>query len=102
MEQPPNVEAALSRIETRLDSIDQKLDALAMARRKSMEWIAQLSSHISSLDSFREEVRATLEPLFTKVEACEDNLCILRHATGDMSRRIEDIEGRRAKKATTG
>ena len=102
MEQLPNVEAALSRIEARLDVIDQKLDSLTMARRKSMEWIAQLSEHIGSLDNFREEVRASLEPLFAKVETFEDNLRILRHATSDVSRRLDDVDERRAKKATAG
>ena len=102
MQELPNLEAALARIETRLDAIDQKLETLSMARRKSMEWIAQLSEHIGSLDNFREEVRASLEPLFTKVEACEDNLRILRHATSDISHRIEDIDDRRSKKVTVG
>jgi chromosome segregation ATPase len=92
MQELANMEAALARIETRLGAIDQKLDSLAMARRKSMEWIAQLSEHINSLDSFREEVRSSLEPLFTKIEMVEDNLRILRHATSDVSRRVDAID----------
>ncbi len=99
MSQPAELEAVLARIEARLDSIDQKLDSLSMGRRKAMEWIAQLSQHIGSLDGFREEVRASLEPLFTKIEAFDDNLRILRHATSDVSRRVDAIEGRGTKKA---
>lgn len=98
-----SVQATLARIETRLDAIDQKLESLTMARRKSMEWIAQLSEHIGSLDNFREEVRASLEPLFTKIESVEDNLRILRHATSDVSRRVDGIEGQRPhKKVSAG
>ncbi|MBN1962869.1 MAG: hypothetical protein JW841_18205 [Deltaproteobacteria bacterium] len=100
MEQFSNLETVLSRIETRLSAIEQKIDSLTMARRKSMEWIAQLSEHINSLDSFREEVRASLEPLFAKVESCEDNVRILRHATSDMSRRLDDADNHRVHKAT--
>lgn len=102
MSQPPEIEATLARIEARLEAMDQKLDSLSMGRRKAMEWIGQLSEHISSLDSFREEVRASLEPLFTKIEGFDDNLRILRHATSDVSRRMDAIEGQRTKKATAG
>jgi chromosome segregation ATPase len=96
-----DLEAVLARLEARLDAIDQKLDGLTMARRKSMEWIGQLSLQISSLDSFREEVRATLEPLFAKLEGVEDNLRILRHATSDVSRRVDEVEGGRVARRDT-
>ncbi len=102
MQQPLDLQSALGRIEARLDAIDQKLESLSMGRRKSMEWIAQLSQQIGSLDSFREEVRASLEPLFDKIEVVEDNLRILRHATSDVSRRVEQIDGQREGKVTVG
>ncbi len=100
MPQEAPIETALSRIEARLDAIDQKLDGLALAKRKSLEWIAKLSEHISSLDSFREEVRASLEPLFTKMETTEDSLRVLRHATSDVSRRVEAVERERQNQAS--
>ncbi len=102
MQQPLDLSSALGRIEERLEAIDRKLESLSMGRRKSMEWIAQLSQQIGSLDTFREEVRASLEPLFTKIEGLEDNLRILRHATSDVSRRMDALEGQRTKKATAG
>ena len=102
MQQPFDLQAVLGRIESRLDAIDQKLESLSMGRRKSMEWIAQLSQQIGSLDSFREEVRASLEPLFDKIEGLEDNLRILRHATSDVSRRVDQMDIQREKKVTVG
>ena len=100
MSESHDLQRVLETMLTRLDTIDEKLESLMLARRKSMEWIAQLSEHISSLDTFREEVRASLEPLFGKIEGFEDNLRILRHATSDVSRRMDTIEQQRRKKAT--
>ena len=71
---------------------DEKLQHMATNRRKSMEWLAQMGEHVSSLDAFREEVRASLEPLFSKLEAVDDLVRILRHATADVGRRVEDLE----------
>lgn len=82
----------LGRIERRLDEIDSKIDNLQQGRRKSMEWIATLSEHIRSLDAFREEVRASYEPLLAKIEAIDEITRILRHATSDVSRRVEMLE----------
>jgi len=97
MGQPKEFDDCLAAIAARLDAIDAKLDAMASSRRKSMEWIGQLSEHIRSLDSFREEVRATLEPLFAKLENMDEGMRVLRHATSDVSRRLESFE--RPKKA---
>ncbi len=79
-------------MDQRLDAMDKKLDTLARSRHKSMEWIGMLSEHIRSLDEFREEVRASFEPLSRKLENLDDVQRILRHATGDVSRRIEKME----------
>jgi chromosome segregation ATPase len=82
----------LSRLEARLLAIDEKLQNLSKARNKSMEWIGTLSEHVRSLDEFREEVRATFEPLLAKLESIEEVVRILRHATSDVSRRVQEIE----------
>jgi chromosome segregation ATPase len=87
-----DLETLIANISSRLDAIDNKLEHLASGRRKSMEWIAQLSEHVGSLDAFREDVRATLEPLYDKLENVEDGLRVLRHATSDVSRRVESLE----------
>lgn len=84
--------SALEGIQRRLDEIDGKLDRLHLGKRKSMEWIAVMSEHIGTLNAFREEVRASLEPLFSKLDAFDEKLRILRHATSDVSRRIESLE----------
>ena len=84
--------SAVSRIEARLDAMDKKLDQVVTMRRKSMEWIAQMSEQVHSLDEFREEVRASLEPLFDKLRDIDEIMRILRHATSDVSRRVEEIE----------
>lgn len=86
-----DLHAILTRIEERLVGVEAKLDQLSHARRKSLEWIGQLSEHVDSLDAFREEVRATVEPIFSKLENLDDSLCVLRHATSDVSRRIEQL-----------
>ena len=99
MQQPNDLGSVLDRISARLDAMDAKLDSLSMAKRKSLEWIAQMSQHIGSLDAFREEVRATLEPLYGKLESMEDSLRILRHATSDVSRRVDSMEHQRKKAA---
>jgi chromosome segregation ATPase len=93
MDAEHDVAAAVTRIESRLDSLDSKLDQMMTTRRKSMEWIAQMSRQVQSLDEFREEVRASLEPLFDKLRDLDDVIRILRHATSDVSRRVEAIEG---------
>ena len=82
----------LSKIDRRLDALDGRLDVMMRTRNKSMEWIATLSDHIASLDAFREEVRATFEPFVRKLDNLDDVMRILRHATSDVSRRIERIE----------
>ncbi|MEM6533433.1 MAG: hypothetical protein AAF654_12475 [Myxococcota bacterium] len=88
--------AVLRRIESRLDGVDAKLEELTRARSKSLEWIGQLSEHIASLDAFREEVRASFEPLGHKLDRLDEVSRILRHATSDVSRRIESLETLRA------
>ena len=85
---------ALRRIETRLDAMDAKLEELTRARNKSLEWIGQLSEQIRSLDVFREEVRASFEPIVGKLDRLDEISRILRHATSDVSRRIETLESR--------
>jgi hypothetical protein len=87
------LEAALGRIEARLDAIDKKIESASLSPRKVVEWMGQLSEQVHSLDAFREEVRATLEPLFSKLEGLDEVLCILRHATSDVSRRVGALEG---------
>ena len=52
----------------RLDAIEAKLDVMCGASRKGLEWIGMLSEHIESLDEFRDEVRASLEPLSVKLD----------------------------------
>jgi chromosome segregation ATPase len=94
---PRDLASALDRISARLDQIDHKLESLSSTRHKSIEWIAQISEQVQSLDSFREEVRMSLEPLFVKLEGIDETLRIMRHATSDVSRRIESIEGQRRK-----
>ncbi len=87
---------AIARIEERLTAMDRKLDTVAASRTKSMEWLAQMSEHVRSLDQFREEVRASLEPLFEKIENLDEVIRIMRHATLDVARRVEQLELRRA------
>ncbi|MEL6548259.1 MAG: hypothetical protein AAFQ82_26770, partial [Myxococcota bacterium] len=67
---------------------------LTRARTKSFDWIGQLSEHIESLDAFREEVRACFEPIMGKLERLDEISRVLRHATADVSRRIDTIESR--------
>jgi hypothetical protein len=90
-------ESILDRISSRLDAIDQKLSTMQSSRKKSMEWIGQLSEHVRSLDAFREEVRQTLEPLCGKLETIDELMRILRHATSDVARRVESLEVERRK-----
>ena len=82
----------LGRIEGRLDEIEIKLDTMRNGNRKSLEWIGMLSEHIRDLDSFREEVRASFEPLCGKLDNIDEVVRILRHATVDISRRVETVE----------
>lgn len=82
----------LGRIEGRLDEIEIKLDSMRNGNRKSLEWIGMLSEHIRDLDSFREEVRASFEPLCGKLDNIDEVVRILRHATVDISRRVETVE----------
>jgi hypothetical protein len=88
-------QAVLERIEARLDAVDKKVETMAMSWRKAMEWIAQMGEHVRSLDDFREEVRAGLEPLFMKLDNVDEVMRIIRHATSDVSRRVEEMEGKR-------
>lgn len=87
-----NIEEVLARLESRLEAIDQKLDAVNTAKHKSFEWIGQLSEQIRSLDAFREEVRASFEPLMAKLESMDEVVRIMRHATSDVARRVETLE----------
>lgn len=87
-----NLSEAVARIEQKLTELDAKLDTLAQNRRKSMEWMATLASHVESLDAFREEVRSSLEPLFQKLQHLDEIIRIHQHATSDVARRIETLE----------
>ncbi|MEE2959395.1 MAG: hypothetical protein VYA34_01530 [Myxococcota bacterium] len=84
----------LQRIEERLDALDDKLESMKGNTKKSMEWIGTLSEHVRSLDEFREEVRATFEPMAQKMDNVDEVTRILRHATVDISRRVEKIQRR--------
>jgi len=100
MESPTELVAVLARLEQRLDAIEEKLDSLAATKRKSLDWIAQISEHVSSLDAFREEVRASFEPIFQKLENVDEIVRILRHATSDVARRVEKLEGSKRRLAS--
>jgi hypothetical protein len=95
----PSLDDFLSRLETKLVTIDEKLQTLAKGRNKSMEWIATLSEHVRSLDEFREEVRSTFEPLIAKLDGIDEVVRILRHATSDVSRRVQEMEQTHHKRA---
>ena len=82
----------LGRIEGRLDRIEVMVESMRSSSRKSLEWVATLSEHIRSLDDFREEVRTSFEPVVDKLDCTDEILRILRHATVDVSRRIERLE----------
>ena len=82
----------LERIEARLNRIEETVQGVRMSTRKSMEWIGTLSEHMSAFDIFRDEVRSTLEPVMNKLDCNDEGLRILRHATVDVSRRIELLE----------
>ncbi len=82
----------LERIEGRLDRIEDIVATMKTSSRKSLEWVGILSEHIDSLDEFREEVREKFEPLADKLDCTDEILRILRHATVDVSRRIERLE----------
>ena len=88
-----NLLEVLERMESRLDRIEDKVDSIKAGHRKSLEWIGTLSEHIRSLDEFREEVRASFEPLCGKLDLIDEVVRILRHATVDISRRVEAVEG---------
>ena len=74
--------------------MDRKLDGLSKTRHKSLEWVSVLSEQVQSLDAFREEVRASFEPVLGKLSNLDDVLRILRHATSDVSRRVDRLEQR--------
>ena len=82
----------LARIEGRLDEIEIKVDSVKNGNRKSLEWIGMLSEHVRDLDAFREEVRASFEPLCGKLDNIDEVVRILRHATVDISKRVEGME----------
>lgn len=84
--------AALHRIESRLEGFESKLQELGRGRGKALEWVGRLSEHIASLDAFREEVRASFEPISHQLDRLEEVSRILRHATSDVSRRVESLE----------
>lgn len=94
MSLPEELKTVLDRLETRLGDIDTKLAGVIAHRNKSMEWIGQLSEHIRSLDEFREEVRASFEPMMHKLSDIDDVMRIMRHATSDVARRVEQLEGK--------
>ena len=56
----------LERIEARLNRIEETVQGVRMSTRKSMEWIGTLSEHMSAFDTFRDEVRSTLEPVMNQ------------------------------------
>ena len=95
MSTPFDLQATLERLEARLDAIDKKVDTMSATWRKAMEWIAQMGEHVQSLDDFREEVRASLEPLFAKLDNVDEVMRIMRHATSDVSRRLDEMETKR-------
>lgn len=97
MSLPEELTSVLERLETRLGEIDTKLTSVMSNRNKSFEWIGQLSEHVRSLDEFREEVRASFEPLMHKLGDIDEVMRILRHATSDVSRRVEALEWDRRK-----
>jgi chromosome segregation ATPase len=92
MEPTSEILTVLKRLETRISEIDDKIERVSWGRSKSMEWIGTLSEQIRSLDDFREEVRASFEPLFGKLDGLDELVRVLRHAQSDVSRRIEEIE----------
>ena len=92
-----NTAQMLGRIEVRLDRIEEMVESMRTTSRKSLEWVGTLSEHIRSLDDFREEARASFEPLVDKLDCTDEILRILRHATVDVSRRIERLERRERK-----
>jgi chromosome segregation ATPase len=97
MSLPEELKSILDRLETRLGEIDTKLTSVMSNRKKSIEWIGQLSEHVRSLDEFREEVRASFEPLLHKLGDIDEVMRILRHATSDVARRVEALEWDRRK-----
>ena len=101
MSLPEDLKSVLERLETRLNDIDAKLQAVMTTRNKSMQWIGQLSEHVRSLDEFREEVRASFEPVMHKLSDIDDVMRIMRHATSDVARRVEQLEGNRPLKRTS-
>ena len=82
----------LARRETRLDRMEEILEGVRASTRKSLEWVGMWSEHLRSLDELREEVRASLEPVVEKLHCTDEVIRILRHATADVSRRIEGLE----------
>ena len=88
----PEITSILARLDTRLAAIEQKLDTVRTTNRKSHEWIGTLAQHIQRLDQFRDEVRASFEPFSDKLGCQDEVLRILRHATADVSRRIDNVE----------
>jgi chromosome segregation ATPase len=76
----------------RLDELEKKLRSVQNSRQKLMEWIATLSEQIESLEDFREEVRASFEPLARKLEHFDEVMRIMRHATCDIGHRVEILE----------
>jgi hypothetical protein len=81
-------------MEERFDALERKIDLAVTARHKSMEWIATLAEQMESVEDFRQEVRSTFEPIVNKLDNVDELIRILRHATSDVSRRIERIERR--------
>ncbi|MFC1610736.1 hypothetical protein ACFL6C_07250 [Myxococcota bacterium] len=95
MNEHEEMAATVARIEERMEAVDRKLDQILSTRRKSLEWLATMSEQVQSLDAFREEVRASLEPLFDKLRNLDEIMRILRHATSDVARRVEEMEASR-------
>jgi len=92
MSEEASVSQVLERIEGRLERIEKMIEGVRTSNRKSLEWVGMLSEHIQSLDEFREEVRVSFEPLNDKLICSDEVVRILRHATVDVSRRIERLE----------
>jgi len=77
-----------------LDRIEQRVEQVLKNRSKSLEWVGMLSEQIESLDEFREEVRLSFEPVLGKINNLDELIRIIRHASCDLSKRLEHVERR--------
>ena len=98
MSKPFDLQLTLEGVCARLDAIDKKVETMSASWRKAMEWIGQMGEHVRSLDDFREEVRASLEPLFNKLDNVDDVMRIMRHACRGASKRSSRCDASPAEK----